>query len=949
MNEPAEISRRTLLRAVSMGTAGLAAGSVLGYPCAKAAVAPSADGGGHGVPSLDELAGEWMATGTLLNLPSVNNFHGSLHAGANLLSFTELTFPPLSLGGECARLRLNGVNVQAHESRWYPYQVLRRATVGPLTLQSTLRMGFEQQLVLVELEIANTGRGAADAAVAVDLGGYLRAYPGVWDWGVPRQYGTFSAWSGQLADGGRVLTVADSTSAATGAFAFPTQPDTLDPAGNAGTAVWNISLKGGERRFVRLVLAGAASAGEAATAAVDARPRFTALFEQARLGWERRFADAFTPGNTHFSGSLPVLVTADRALRDLYYRGVVSMLALERTNFAPFLPRTFVTAGPQWGVTLAYFWDTSLFASVLVLLDPVIAREQAKRWLELGIDNGYAIDALSSTLVGPWYSANELSVFTMLLTYVMFSGDLAFLDETVGESSVIDHLQAIALYWQQLVVPATGLADYGGKGNLLEEVPNYVNQVPSLNAADVWMMRQVAALRERRGEADAAGELRQQAQQLADRVLDLYVSGQGVWQSVHDDGTRATVRHVYDFDTIGRLMTDDLAPAVRAEMAAFLSGELLTGGWIRALSLSDADAANSLRPDHGSNGAYDAWPALAAGAMGGFGEYSQMLAMLHGFAGVGSEGPFAQSHELVPEPSGLVVWDRDDLNPVDGLTVTAWINPSGWPGQVNASIVAKVANTGAWYPLTPQNAGYALRGGAGGVVSFSVAVGTKFRQAISTATVPTGSWHHVAATFDGQHVSVYIDGVLAAATSASGSLSPAVGANLMVGADPVDPQAKFSGAVDELRVYGRALSATEIAAQCAASDPGLGAGDPALVLRLPMDEGRGRETTDTVTGLAETILAARWVPGRFGSALMLTKSSDLTTRISRQQYNENNGAAFTATILQDLFGYDPDGERLAVRDPNTPRGVDATLHGITWKGQHYAMTSDRSGLRLIRE
>ncbi|HEY1322420.1 MAG TPA: hypothetical protein VGF32_19335, partial [Streptosporangiaceae bacterium] len=59
----------------------------------------------------------WLPAGTLLNLPSVNNFSGGLHTGSNLLSFTELTFPPLSLGGECARLTLGGVAVQAHHSR----------------------------------------------------------------------------------------------------------------------------------------------------------------------------------------------------------------------------------------------------------------------------------------------------------------------------------------------------------------------------------------------------------------------------------------------------------------------------------------------------------------------------------------------------------------------------------------------------------------------------------------------------------------------------------------------------------------------------------------------------------------------------------------------------------------------------------------------------------------
>src|SRR5581483_9922593 len=173
-----------------------------------------------------------------------------------------------------------------------------------------------------------------------------------------------------------------------------------------------------------------------------------------------------------------------------------SVLQLERTCFPQYFPRVYTTAGPQWGVTLSYFWDTSLFAPILVMLDPVMAREQARRWLALGIYDGYAVDALSGKLSGPWYSANDLSVFTTLHDYVTITGDMGFLDEQAGATSVIGHMQTIALHWQQLEVAATGLADYGGQANLLEEVANYVNQVPSLNGANVWMMRQRAALRQ---------------------------------------------------------------------------------------------------------------------------------------------------------------------------------------------------------------------------------------------------------------------------------------------------------------------------------------------------------------------------------------------------------------------------------------------------------------------
>jgi hypothetical protein len=948
------LSRRGLLQGAGALAAMMVASQGRAAAMAAESSAPTASGPGAApapgaVPSLDELAGSWMPVGTLLNMPSVNNFYGGLHAGWNLLSFLELTFPPLSLGGECFLLSLNGVNVQAHESSWYPYQVLRRTTVGGITLQSTVRMAFEQPVVLLELDVVSTAQNAADARIDVQLGGYLRAYPGPWQWTVPRQYGDFSAWNSELTAGGRILEVSDSASAAVAAFAFGTRPDALTAVAGSGTATWNLSLRPGERRTLRLVMAAGTEADATAASAASAADGFASLFAQAKSLWQKRFADAFTPGNEHFSGSLPVLVTAEHPLRDLYYRGVVSLLALERTCYPQYFPRVYTTAGPQWGVTLSYFWDTSLFAPLLVLLDPVMAREQTLRWLELGIYDGYAVDALTGSLTGPWYSANDLSVFTMLLSYVTFTGDAGFLDEQVAGTSVLDHMQAISEHWQELAVAATGLADYGAESNLLEEVPNYVNQVPSLNAANVWMMRQVAALREARGETAAAAQLSQLAQGLAERVLSLYVPGQGYWETVHDDGTRVAVRHVYDFDTIGRLLTEDLTSAMRSQMAAFATSELLTADWMRALSLSDPDAPVSLRPDHGSNGAYGAWPALAAGAMGRFGYYDRMVQLLSAFDGAVADGALAQSHQLVPEPSGLVVWDRADLNPAGQLTVTAWVNPVSWPGQydqapADGSIVSKAATTGAWFPATPTNAGYALSGSSGGVISFGAAVGGQFIEATSTASVPTGSWHHVAGPFDGTELAVYIDGQLAATTAAAGSLSLSAGTNLMVGADPINPVNKFTGAVDEVRVYSRALSAAEIAALYAADNAAYGSDDPALELRLPLDEGRGGYTVDAVTGLEETIIAGRWVSGRYGSALGFAESGTLTYRISRQQYNENNGAAFSSIMLTDLFGYAPDGQQMALLDPAAPRGLDASLVGIPWHGGLYTITSTPSGL-----
>jgi hypothetical protein len=85
----------------------------------------------------------------------------------------------------------------------------------------------------------------------------------------------------------------------------------------------------------------------------------------------------------------------------------------------------------------------------------------------------------------------------------------------------------------------------------------------------------------------------------------------------------------------------------------------------------------------------------------------------------------------------------------------------------------------------------------------------------STSAVPSG-WHHFVATFDGATSSIYVDGVLYDAAPASAPLVP-VTEVLWVGASTWDPAAYFQGSVDELAVYGVALSQDRITAHFQAS------------------------------------------------------------------------------------------------------------------------------------
>jgi hypothetical protein len=216
-------------------------------------------------------------------------------------------------------------------------------------------------------------------------------------------------------------------------------------------------------------------------------------------------------------------------------------------------------------------------------------------------------------------------------------------------------MDSIATHWKTLVKPGRTLADYGEADNLLECVPTYIHEVPSFNAANVWMMRRVAAIQDAEGNPSRAAVLRADASHLRTAVLGLYEPGQGVWDSLHRDGSRVQMRHVFDFATIGLTIKEDLSTTMRNEMTAFVERELLTDHWMRAQSLADPAAAKSDRPDHGPMGAFSSWPAETIAVLCEFGDYDKALDFLHRCADVSSEGPFSQSRELMGRTSDAPV------------------------------------------------------------------------------------------------------------------------------------------------------------------------------------------------------------------------------------------------------------------------------------------------------
>lgn len=151
---------------------------------------------------------------------------------------------------------------------------------------------------------------------------------------------------------------------------------------------------------------------------------------------------------------------------------------------------------------------------------------------------------------------------------------------------------------------------------------------------------------------------------------------------------------------------------------------------------------------------------------------------------------------------GQNIYSRINAHPAHDInstiTLSAWVKPLDDDSSKQHYIIDRRDYTEAGYYLMYQTQG------SSNVFSFRFFDGT-----ISSTTSPSlGNWYHVAATYDGSNLRMYVNGVLENSQSFSPSITEVI-SPVFIGQRYTNNN-RFNGVIDEVMIFNRSLAEEEI-------------------------------------------------------------------------------------------------------------------------------------------
>jgi hypothetical protein len=188
----------------------------------------------------------------------------------------------------------------------------------------------------------------------------------------------------------------------------------------------------------------------------------------------------------------------------------------------------------------------------------------------------------------------------------------------------------------------------------------------------------------------------------------------------------------------------------------------------------------------------------STGDLSGNGNVGSLL----GGASWASTGRFGKALAFNGSNGSVKVADSASLDLTTGMTLEAWVKPTVLSGWSCVILKERPEASHLSYEMSANT--------SNDKPSSFIWVGSAERGVYGAGKLPLATWSHLASTYDGATLRLYVNGVLASSTAVSGAITASIG-DLRIGGNSLWGE-WFNGLIDEVRIYRQPLTALDIQA-----------------------------------------------------------------------------------------------------------------------------------------
>ncbi len=397
----------------------------------------------------------------------------------DLISIKGIWAPPYVSSDFSFQANLNGKPVEQPQYLWRPFYIERTAILGEgLLAQTNTLLVPEGRAFIFSLLLKNQEKEKLPVSLAFTIQGTLDKMLDDSKWGFSAPQSSSPAILKKINENSAALEQGDQ------AIVISASKEIVWDNKQNCFSVETIIAPGHEIKLVLTFTIGEKNEAMDQSAELAGNPE--SAIEKAYGVYDQRVAELYR--------KMPRFESDNTSLVHFYDRSLVPLL-MNRWDVPEFKLNPFYSTGSVRGGCVGdYLWNVGECLEILSFYDPDATKAHIRQFLETGVKHGFGFCPINGTMLHPdyFYPINQEKVIGLTYHYIRNTGDLAFLNEKLGDGTILDSIVSEALYLDDLSRPVA-LIDYnicdpqhkGGQSHLELRTPigalNYTHVMPDLN------------------------------------------------------------------------------------------------------------------------------------------------------------------------------------------------------------------------------------------------------------------------------------------------------------------------------------------------------------------------------------------------------------------------------------------------------------------------------------